>query len=64
MKETELWQRLQHHLGAGYYRVWAAEFSLAALQHRTVMQALREGESSKTIWRAVWEALELPDRDR
>ena len=64
MKETELWLRLQHHLGAGYYRVWAAEFSLAALQHRTVVQALREGESSKIIWRAVWEALELPDRDR
>ena len=64
VKETELWQRLQHHLGAGYYRVWAAEFSLAALRNRTVVQALREGESSKTIWRAVWEALELPDRDR
>ncbi|HZA32026.1 MAG TPA: DUF3046 domain-containing protein, partial [Propionibacteriaceae bacterium] len=32
--------------------------------NRTVVQALREGESSKTIWRAVWEALELPDRDR
>ena len=29
MKETELWQRLQHHLGAGYYRVWAAEPVLA-----------------------------------
>jgi hypothetical protein len=64
VKETELWQRLQDHLGAGYYRVWAAEFSLATLRNRTVVQALREGESSKTIWRAVWEALELPDRDR
>jgi hypothetical protein len=64
MKETELWERLRHHLGAGYYRVWAAEFSLASLENRTVIEALRAGESSKTIWRAVWEALELPDRDR
>jgi Protein of unknown function (DUF3046) len=64
MKETELWQRLQQHLGAGYYRVWAAEFSLASLRNRTVTQALHDGESSKAIWRAVWEALELPDRDR
>jgi DUF3046 family protein len=64
MKETELWERLQRHLGAGYYRVWAAEYSLAALQNRTVVEALRAGESSKKIWRAVWEALELPDRDR
>jgi Protein of unknown function (DUF3046) len=64
MKETELWERLQHHLGAGYYRVWAAEYSLASLQNRTVVEALGAGESSKTIWRAVWEALELPDRYR
>lgn len=64
MKETELWQRLRQQLGAGYYQVWAAEYSLAELANRTVVQALRDGETSKTIWRAVWRALELPDRDR
>ncbi len=64
VKETELWQRLQEHLGAGYYRVWATEFSLADLGQRTVVEALADGESSKTIWRAVWSALELPARDR
>jgi hypothetical protein len=64
MKETELWQRLQSHLGPGYYRVWAAEFSLADLEHRTVAQALADGVPSKIIWRAVWEALELPPRER
>jgi hypothetical protein len=64
MKETELWERLRRHLGAGYYRVWAAEFSLASLENRTVVEALHAGESSKNVWRAVWEALELPDRDR
>jgi hypothetical protein len=64
MKETELWERLRHHLGTGYYRVWAAEHSLASLKNRTVDEALRAGEPSKKIWRAVWEALELPDRYR
>jgi hypothetical protein len=64
VKETELWQRLRQHLGAGYYRVWAAEHSLAELANRTVIQALGDGETSKTVWRAVWRALELPDRDR
>ena len=64
VKETELWQRLQDHLGAGYYRVWAAEFSLADLDQRTVVQALADGVSSKIIWRAVWAALELPPRER
>jgi hypothetical protein len=64
VKETELWQRLRQHLGAGYYQVWAAEHSLAALGNRTVVEALRDGEPAKTVWRAVWAALQLPDRDR
>jgi Protein of unknown function (DUF3046) len=64
MKETELWQRLQLHLGAGYFRVWASEYSLATLGQRTVVQALSDGVPCKIIWRAVWAALELPARDR
>lgn len=64
VKETELWQRMESALGTGYYRVWATEFSLADLRNRTVVQALADGVPSKVIWRAVWEALELPPRDR
>jgi hypothetical protein len=64
VKETELWQRLESALGTGYYRVWAAEFNLAELTNRTVVQALADGVPSKVIWRAVWAALELPPRDR
>ncbi len=64
MKETELWQRLQHHLGAGYHQVWAAEYSLSDLQNRTVVQAMADGVPAKTVWRAVWSALELPPRER
>jgi hypothetical protein len=64
VKETELWRRLEAALGSGYYRVWAAEFNLAELGNRTVRQALADGMQSKTIWRAVWAALELPARDR
>lgn len=64
MKETELWSRLETALGSGYYRVWAAEFSLADLGNRTVVDALAAGTPSKQIWRAVWAALELSARDR
>ena len=64
MKETELWQRIEAALGSGYYRVWASEFSLAELGNRTVVEAIAAGTPSKTVWRAVWEALELPVRDR
>ncbi len=64
MKETELWARLQHHLGAGYYRVWAAEQNLGELEGRTVVEAIAAGVPSKDIWRAAWAALELPPRER
>jgi Protein of unknown function (DUF3046) len=64
MKETELWERLRLHLGTGYFRVWASEYSIAELGQRTVVQALADGVPCKIIWRAVWAALELPARDR
>lgn len=64
MRETELWLRLESHLGAGYCRVWAAEFNLKALGERTVVQALAAGIPCKTIWRAAWEALELSAQER
>lgn len=64
MKETELWARLDTHLGRGYSRVWSAEHSLAELGGRTVDEAIAAGISSKDIWRAVWAALELPAGER
>lgn len=64
MKETELWRRLDEHLGQAYARVWAAEQTLPGLGSRTVVQALDSGEPTKNVWRAVWSALELPDRER
>lgn len=64
MKETELWARLQHHLGGGYYRVWAAEQNLGDLGGRTVVEALQAGVPCKDVWRAAWAALELPAQER
>ncbi len=64
MKETELWQRMRHHLGDGYYRVWASEQHLAGLGGKTVEQAVAEGDPVKVVWRAVWDVLELPERER
>lgn len=64
MKETELWVRMDTHLGRGYSRVWAAEHNLADLGGRTVAEAVTAGYSYKEIWRAVWVALELPARER
>ncbi|OYO22052.1 hypothetical protein CGZ93_09025 [Enemella dayhoffiae] len=64
MRETELWARMGQHLGQAYAQVWAQQTSLAELGGRTVTEALAAGVPCKTIWRAVWAALELPARDR
>lgn len=60
MRETELWRRLEHHLGANYALSWAENYALAPLGGRTVREALAAGMDVKAIWRAVWAALELP----
>ena len=63
MKESEFWERMEHHLGAGYARVWSSQQYLSGLGSRTVDQALAEGASCTEVWRAVAAALELPLRD-
>lgn len=61
MTETELWRRLVEALGEAYARIWAAQQAVSGLGSRTVRESLDDGVDSKTIWRACWEALELPD---
>lgn len=64
MRETEFWERMRTHLGDGYFRVWASQHNLGTLSGRTVDEAMTAGIDCKTIWRAVWEALDLPVRER
>jgi hypothetical protein len=51
-------------LGTSYARVWAQQQVLSALNGRTVDQALAAGEPPKLVWRAVAEALSLPQSQR
>jgi hypothetical protein len=64
MRHTEFWTRMETALGPAYARSWAEQQVLAELGGRTVLDALAAGESPKSVWRAVWAALELPERDR
>lgn len=64
MRETELWRRLESHLGPGYAQVWAQQQVMAELDGRTVVEAIAAGLKPKAIWRACWTALELPPHDR
>jgi len=64
VRHTEFWDRMEQALGPAYARSWAEQQVLAGLGHRTVKEALAEGEAPKDVWRAVWETLELPARER
>jgi hypothetical protein len=64
MRHSELWERLDRHLGRGYARVWADTQVLRELGGRTAGEALAAGVEPKIVWRAVHAALELPPRDR
>jgi hypothetical protein len=55
---------MEQALGPAYARTWADQRVLGELEGRTVNEALAAGEDPKTVWRAVWESLELPARDR
>ena len=64
MRETELWARLTAALGPAYAAVWAEQVALPGLGSRTVGEALRAGVPCKAVWRAAWQQLELPARER
>jgi hypothetical protein len=51
-------------LGGAYYRSWAGSFVLAELGGRTAQEALDAGVPPKQVWAAVWQALDLPARER
>jgi hypothetical protein len=50
--------------GDSYAQSVAKDFALARLDGRTVDQALADGVDAKTVWRAVCEAFDVPERLR
>lgn len=64
MRHTEFWQRMESALGPAYARVWAEQFVIGELDHRTAQEALDAGVTPKQVWRAVWRVLELPESER
>jgi hypothetical protein len=50
--------------GETYADSFARDHVIAELGHRTIEEALRQGESAKDVWRAVCTALNLPASDR
>jgi hypothetical protein len=64
VRHTEFWNRMEAALGVGVARFWAEQQVLSELGGRTPSEALAAGTPPKTVWAAVWQALELPARER
>ena len=64
MRLTVFWERMRAQFGESYAQSVAKDYVLAGLGGRTVEQALAGGEDAKTVWRAVCEAFDVPERLR
>jgi Protein of unknown function (DUF3046) len=61
---TVFWERMRAQFGDSYAASVAKDYVLASLGSRTVDQALAEGIEVKTVWRAVCDAFDVPERLR
>lgn len=61
---TEFWDRMRQQFGAAYAESIATDQVLGELGGRTVREALAAGEDTKTVWRAVCDAFDVPARER
>ncbi|MFC5180961.1 DUF3046 domain-containing protein [Actinomadura harenae] len=60
MRLTMFWQRMNEQFGEGYAASVAKDYVLAELGGRTIDQALADGESAKSVWRAVVATFDVP----
>ena len=61
---TVFWERMRAQFGEAYAESVAKDQVIAALGDRTVNQALADGQDPKTVWRAVCETFDVPQRLR
>ena len=64
MRLTVFWDKMRAQFGDAYAASVARDYVLSGLGGRTVDQALAEGTEPKTVWRAVCEAFEIPEKSR
>ena len=64
MRLTVFWERMRAQFGETYAESVAKDQVLADLGDRTVDQALADGVDAKTVWRAVCDSFDVPQRLR
>ena len=57
---TDFWERMDALFGPDYARSWARDFSLSALDGRTVEQGIAAGIETREIWEAVCGVVDVP----
>ena len=50
--------------GESYAGTLARDHVLGVLGHRTALQALEQGESPRAVWRALCDAMDVPESRR
>ncbi|TDC78061.1 DUF3046 domain-containing protein [Streptomyces hainanensis] len=60
MRLTDFWQRMAAQFGPAYADSFARDHVMSELGGRTVNEALAAGWSTKEVWRAVCEAMDVP----
>ncbi len=61
---TTFWEKMRAQFGDAYAASVAKDYVLSGLGGLTVDQALAEGIAPKTVWYAVCEAFEIPEKAR
>ncbi len=64
MRLTVFWARMRAQFGEAYAASVAKDYVLAGVGGRTVDQALADGVDPKTVWQAVCEAFDVPEKLR
>ena len=64
MRLTVFWERMQARFGSAYADSVSRDLVLAPLGGRSVVEALAAGVEPGEVWRAVCEAVEVPEHER
>ena len=62
MRLTVFWDRMRQQFGDAYAESVAKDHVMAALDGRTIEQALADGEPAKRVWQAVVATFDVPSR--
>jgi Protein of unknown function (DUF3046) len=64
VRHSDFWLLMDEVFGAGYARTLASDQVLGALADRTAVQALADGLEPRAVWRAMCDAMEIPEQRR